>query len=80
MNDNSSRDYLPDLSVVGATVYHRKTKPSISVSDVMKVNMKYKKPPFGHSFYKSPSNEMLLKKIQYGKSDRDKQKSFLDTQ
>lgn len=46
----------------------------------MKVRMKYEKQPFGHSFYKSPSNEMLLKKIQYGKSDRDKQKSFLDKQ
>ena len=80
INDNSSRDYLPDLSIVGATVYHRKTKPSISVADVMKVNMKYKKPPFGHSAYRSPSNEMLLKKIQYGKSDVDKQKSFLDSQ
>lgn len=80
INDDSSRDYLPDLSIVGATVYQRKPKAPISVGDVMKVDMKYKKPPFGHSFYKSPSNEMLLKKIQYGKSDRDKQKSFLDSQ
>ena len=44
----------------------------------MKVNLKYKKPPFGHGFYNSPSNETLMKKIALGKMDRDKQKSFID--
>ena len=72
INQDSSRDFLPDVSIVGSTIYRKKEKPSISVHDVMKVRMKYEKQPFGHSFYKSPSNEMLLKKIQYGKSDRDK--------
>lgn len=63
---------------MGSTVYHKKEIPTITLSDVMKVNLKYKKPPFGHGFYQSPSNEMLLKKIRFGKNDRDKKKSFLD--
>ena len=33
---------------------------------------------FGMPFYKSPSNEMLLKRIQYGPSDKEKKLSFAE--
>ena len=72
LNDNSSRDYLPNLAIVGSTVYRKQPKPNVSIKDVMKVSEKYRSPPFGHSFYKSPSNEMLMKKIQLGFSERTK--------
>jgi len=69
---------LPDVSIVGSTIHKRSSKPQITLTDVMKVKLKYSHPPFGHKAYRSPSNEMLIKKTQYGHSDRDKQKSFLD--
>jgi hypothetical protein len=34
------------------------------------------KPPFGMNFYKSPSNEMLLKRVPNGRADRTKNPDF----
>ena len=38
------------------------------------------KPPahFGHTFYASPSNEMLMKKIPNGKCDKNERLSFIE--
>jgi len=33
-------------------------------------------PPFGMNFYKSPSNEMLMKRVPNGRSDRTKNPDF----
>ena len=46
----------------------------LSVDDM--INGILNKPQFGHSFYKSPSNEMLMKKIKFGNSNREKLLSF----
>ena len=35
-------------------------------------------PPFGDKFYHSPSNEMLMKKIPFGKSNKEKGSSFAE--
>lgn len=50
----------------------------MTVGDMLKVNLKYKRPPFGHGFYNSPSNETLMKKIKGGRVDKESQKSFID--
>jgi hypothetical protein len=34
------------------------------------------KPQFGMGFYKSPSNEMLMKRIPNGRADRSKNPDF----
>ena len=42
----------------------------------MVASQTYDKPAFGMGFYKSPSNEMLLKRVPNGKSDRSKNPDF----
>ena len=34
------------------------------------------KPKFGFSFYKSPSNDMLMKKVKNGRTDRSKNPDY----
>jgi hypothetical protein len=48
----------------------------MSVKEV--VDTILKKPAFGEEFYKVPSNDMLLKKIPFGHSNKVKFSTFLD--
>ena len=49
---------------------------SITVKDYVKEVSGMNK-TFGHDFYNLPSNEMLLKKVQFGHTDKSKNKSFM---
>jgi hypothetical protein len=46
----------------------------VTVTDV--VDSSLRKSPFGHNFYRSPSNEMLLKKAPFGLSNKKKYDDF----
>jgi len=46
----------------------------VTVTDI--VDSSLRKSPFGHNFYKSPSNEMLLKKAPFGLSLKEKNLDF----
>jgi len=49
---------------------------SVTIQEV--VDQALNKPAFGMSFYQSPSNEMLLKKIPFGRGAKGKNYSFAE--
>ena len=53
-------------------------RTNMTIKEYVKVSQN-KGSEYGHAFYNTPSNEMLQKKIPYGKSDKDKNLSFAET-
>ena len=80
MYDTSSAEGSPPRQQKKKPRYQTKTNldkrktPMLSVNDV--VNGILNKPEFGHSFYKTPSNEMLMKKVPFGHSAKYKHLTF----
>jgi len=58
------------------TQFSSNTKYKLSVNEVVEQTLN--KPAFGMSFYKTPSNEMLLKKIPFGKTAKGKNFGFAE--
>ena len=40
----------------------------MTIKEVVSIGLK--RPEFGHDFYNTPSNEMLMKKVPFGLSDK----------
>lgn len=80
LNDTSSAEGSPQRyqkkkpRYLNKTIMDKRKSPMLSVNDV--VNGIINKPEFGHSFYKTPSNEMLMKKIPFGHSQKYKHFTF----
>ena len=50
---------------------------NLTITDI--VNSTIKPAHFGHTFYASPSNEMLMKKIPNGKCAKNERLSFIES-